>query len=141
MHAQTRAYRKLARRALLLTPQPQRDAQLLAPVLHELVVLEVARQPDVPEDGLLELEARLVEVPVHVHRRDLRLEVAVFALQPVHVLLVLLHHLDQAEDVHRLERRLHAGFHDRVVRDVKCAHLGHYDRRVLQHTIHKKKAS
>jgi hypothetical protein len=64
-------HRKFVRRPLFLLQKSLRYAQLFPAVFEQLKVLEVARQTNVSEDGLLELDAGLDEVAVDVQRRDL----------------------------------------------------------------------
>jgi hypothetical protein len=64
-------YRKFVRRPLFLLQKSLRYAQLFPAVFEQLKVLEVARQTNVSEDGLLELDAGLDEVAVDVQRGDL----------------------------------------------------------------------
>ena len=89
---------------------------------HELVVLEVSCEADVPEDRLLKLEARMEEVVVDTHRRDLCLERRVLAMQPEHVAVVLLHELDERVHTDAVQPRGQARLHDLVARNVDVAH-------------------
>jgi len=117
-------HRKLVGRPLLLLKQPHGNAQLFAAILEQLKVLEVAGQADVPEYGLLELDARLNKVAVQIEGRDLAREVRVGGLQPVDVVLVFLHDFDESLHISGFLQLTNFAFlHDTELCDVYDFHV------------------
>jgi len=118
----------------LLAHQAHRDAQLRRAVLEQLLVVEVAREAHVPEDGLLEPQVGVVELAVDADRRDLRVDVGVVRLQPVDVRLVALHEHEQlVEPDRRLAAARDARLHDLEARHVDALHLCRADARSGAH--------
>jgi hypothetical protein len=104
--------------------QPHGYAQLFAAILEQLKVLEVAGQADVPEYGLLELDARLNKVAVQIEGRDLAREVRVGGLQPVDVVLVFLHDFDEPLHISGFLQLTNFAFlHDTELCDVYDFHV------------------
>ena len=92
-----------------------------------------------PENSLLELETRVVEVLVHADCRDLCLERGVLALQPVHVAIVFLHELDEGVHAHPVDGRRQTSLYDLIRGNIDAAHA-EGPQRALQTTLCKKDA-
>lgn len=108
----------------LLLQQTHGDAQLLRAIRQHLHVVEVAREPDAAEDGLLEPQVEVVQHPIHRHSSNLVAHATSLGLQPENVRLVALQNGQQLVELkRRAELAVDARPHHAVSTALDNAHL------------------
>ena len=85
------SYHESLRSALLVREQAIWNAQFACPIFQNFNVVEVAREPYVPENRLLQALVDAIEHAIHLEDCELLIDVARRGLHPKHVLLPALH--------------------------------------------------